>query len=104
MVTCAWVNVSFTPKELAKETIGPNEVHLRHSENHMANFLDCVRSREKPVADVELGCRAAIICHIGNIAQWLGRPLKWDPAKEEFVGDDDANLWLARAKREPWSN
>ena len=104
MVTCAWVNVSFTPKELAHETIGPNEVHLRKSENHMANFLDCVRSREKPAADVELGCRAAIICHIGNIAQWLGRPLKWDPAKEEFVGDDDANLWLARANREPWSN
>ena len=102
MVTCGWVNVSFAPKELAKETIGPDEVHLRHSDNHMANFLDCVRSREKPAADVEMGCRAAIICHIGNIAQWVGRPLKWDPIKEEFVGDDRANRWLARAYREPW--
>ena len=57
---------------------------MRHSENHMANFLDCVRSREKPAADVELGCRAAIICHIGNIAQWLGRPLQWDPPRKSL--------------------
>ncbi len=48
------------------------------------------------------GCRAAMICHIGNIAQCLGRPLKWDAVKEEFVGDEDANRWLDRPKREPW--
>jgi len=102
MVTCAWVRLAFNPKELAEKTIGPNEVHLRHSENHMANFLDCVLSREKPAADVETGCRAAIICHIGNIAQWLDRPLKWDPENERFVGAEEANRWLDRAKREPW--
>ena len=104
MVTCAWVRVSYEPKKLAMPIIGPAKTHLRRADdNHVANFLDCVRTRRKPVADVELGCRAVIICHIGNIAQWLGRPLKWDPAKEEFVGDEEANLWLARAKREPWS-
>ena len=44
-----------------------------------------------------------MICHIGNIAQWLGRPLKWDAVKEEFVGDENANRWLDRPRREPWS-
>jgi len=53
--------------------------------------------------DVELGCLAATICHIGNIAQWLGRPLRWDPDREEFSGDEEANRWLTRAKREPWN-
>jgi len=103
MVTCAWVTVTYTQEELAREAVGLDKLHSYDNNNHAANFLDCVRSRQKPEADVELGCRAAIICHIGNIAQWLGRPLRWDPAKEEFVGDDDANLWLTRAKREPWN-
>ena len=104
MVTCAWVTVSYTQKELVREALGLDKIHSYDNNNHAADFLDCVRTRQKPVADVELGCRAATICHIGNIAQWLGRPLEWDPAKEEFVGDDQANLWLDRAKREPWRN
>lgn len=101
MVTCAWVTVSYEPKEL--ETRAQDKTLSYHNNNHAANFLDCVRSREKPAADVELGCRAATICHIGNIAQWLGRPLRWDPDKEEFPGDEEANRWLTRAKREPWN-
>jgi predicted dehydrogenase len=103
MVTCAWVTVSYTQQELALESRGLEKIHGYFNHNHAANFLDCVRTRRKPVADVELGCRAAVICHMGNIAQWLGRPLKWDPAEEEFVGDEEANLWLDRAKREPWT-
>jgi hypothetical protein len=103
MVTCAWVRVSYTQKELDGEAQGLDKTLSHRRNNHVVNFLDCVRTRQRPVADVELGCRAAIICHIGNIAQWLGRPLKWDPAKERFVGDDQANLWLDRAKREPWN-
>ncbi|HUS93109.1 MAG TPA: hypothetical protein VM695_14720 [Phycisphaerae bacterium] len=46
--------------------------------------------------------RTASHCHIGNIAYWLKRPLKWDPAKEEFLGDEEANRWLSRPMREPW--
>jgi predicted dehydrogenase len=100
---CAWASITkTTPTDLARSTIGLGEVHLRESVNHYANFLECVRTREKPAADVELGCRAATICHIGNIAEWLGRPLRWNPDKEEFVGDQAANRWLDRAKREPW--
>jgi hypothetical protein len=52
---------------------------------------------------VEAGCRSVTVCHLGNIAYWLNRPLKWDPAKEQFVGDDEANRWLDRPKREPWT-
>ena len=100
---CAWAAIAkTTPAKLASSTIRPDEVHLRASDNHYANFLECVRTREQPAADVELGCRAATICHIGNIAEWLGRPLRWDPDKEEFVDDPAANRWLDRTKREPW--
>jgi len=52
---------------------------------------------------VEIGCRTASVCHIGNVACWLNRPLKWDPVKEVFPGDDEANRWLSRACREPYA-
>jgi hypothetical protein len=66
------------------------------------DFLHCVRTRELPFQDVEVAHRTATVCHLGNIAYWLGRPLKWDPVKELFVGDAEANRWLDRPKREPW--
>jgi hypothetical protein len=62
-----------------------------------------VRTRERPICDVEIGCRSVTVCHLGNIAYRLRRPLKWDPSKEEFPGDEEANRLLDRAKREPWT-
>jgi predicted dehydrogenase len=70
---------------------------------HSDNFLDCVKSRQRPNADVEIGCRTVTVCHLGNIAYWLNRPIRWDPVREEIVGDDEASRWLDRAKREPWT-
>ena len=102
MDICSWVTVTVSPDEIAKELVGPNEIKLTKINDHYRNFIECVRTREMPAADVEKGCRAATICHIGNIAQWLGRPLKWDPDKELFVGDEEANRHLDRAKRAPW--
>ncbi len=67
------------------------------------DFLHCVRTREKPFRNIEVAHRACTVCHLGNIAYWLKRPLKWDPVKEEIVGDPEANRWLDRPKREPWS-
>ncbi len=67
------------------------------------DFLHCVKTREKPFREIEIAHRACTVCHLGNIAYWLGRPLKWDPVKEEIVGDPEANRWLDRPKREPWS-
>ncbi|QDT53724.1 Inositol 2-dehydrogenase [Caulifigura coniformis] len=67
--------------------------------NHMGNFFDCVASRKRPLSDVVSQHRSATTCHLGNISMRLGRPLKWDPEAERFVGDDEANTWLAREQR-----
>ena len=67
------------------------------------DFIYCVKNREKPFRDIEFGHRTATVCHLGNIAYELKRPLKWDPVKEEFPGDEEANRFLDRAKREPWT-
>ncbi len=76
---------------------------LYTSDNHMKNFFDCVRSRQQPICDVEIGHRSVTVCHLGVIAMRLGRALKWNPATEQFVGDAEANKWLAREQRKPWS-
>lgn len=68
--------------------------------NHMGNFFDCVAARRKPIADVESGHRSVSVCHLGNISCRLGRPLKWDPSAEHFVGDAEANILLSRPQRE----
>jgi predicted dehydrogenase len=70
---------------------------------HIRNFLDCVKSRAVPAADVEEGHRTATMCHLGNIATRLGRSLRWDGDKEQVVADAEANRWLARPYRKPWS-
>jgi predicted dehydrogenase len=69
---------------------------------HARNFLDCVKSRQRPNADVEEGHRSAVMCHLGNISTRLGRSIKWDAAKEQVVGDAEANRMLARPYRSPW--
>ncbi len=67
------------------------------------DFVHCVRTRELPFRDIEIAHRTATVCHLGNIAYWLNRPLKWDPVGEQIVGDPEANRWLDRPKREPWN-
>jgi hypothetical protein len=66
------------------------------------DFLYCVKTRERPFRDVEYAHRVATVCHLGNIAYELKRPLQWDPVKEEFPGDDEANRMTWRPMREPW--
>jgi len=90
------------PKSLLDTVIGPDEIHLYRSDNHMANFIDCVISRKETVAPIEVAHRSITIGHLGNIAMILGRDLKWDPEKELFVNDDEANRMLSRAMRSPW--
>jgi hypothetical protein len=75
---------------------------IQGAKAHSDNFLECVKTRRKPNSDVEIGCRTVTMCHLGNIAYWLNRPLRWDPDREVIVGDDEASRWLDRAKREPW--
>ena len=67
------------------------------------DFLHCVKTRELPFRDIEIAHRATTVCHLGNIAYWLNRKLKWNPETEEIIGDPAASRWLDRPKRSPWS-
>jgi len=67
--------------------------------NHMGNFFDCIQSRRNPISDVESQHRSVSTCHLGNIAMKVGRPVKWDPVKEIFPGDAEANSLLSRPQR-----
>jgi hypothetical protein len=66
---------------------------------HMQDWLDCMRTRKRPVADVEVSQRSVTVCHLANITRAAGRSLKWDPAREQFVGDEEANAYLDRPRR-----
>lgn len=90
------------PIAISQEEIGKGAVRLYRSDDHLQNWIDCVRSRDLPVSDVETGHRSATLCHLCGIARWLGRPLQWDPDKEIFPGDDEANSYLDRPKRAPY--
>jgi predicted dehydrogenase len=68
--------------------------------NHMANFIECVKSRKQPISDVVSQHRSVSACHLGNIAARLQRKLVWDPVNELFMNDDEANKMIGRAQRE----
>src|SRR5262249_56747836 len=90
-------------KQLLDEPLPNDAVRLARSDDHMRNFLECVRSREQPVCDIEVGFRSVTVCHLGNISLRLGgRTLQWDPVKERFPGDALANEMLSRKMRAPW--
>ncbi len=89
--------------ELLSQPLTSPKVRLYVSNNHMGNFFDCLRSRKAPVCDVEIGHRSASVCHLGVIALRLGRKLNWDPDKEEFSDDREANGYLVREMRKPWT-
>ena len=91
------------PQSIIDQPLGANEVHLEDPQgSHMENWLNCIRSREKPIADVAIGHRSATICHLANIGYRLRRELRWDPETERFVNDSEANDLLTRPKRNPW--
>jgi predicted dehydrogenase len=90
------------PQTLLSVQIKPDEIHLNESKNHIADFISAVRDRRRPIADVAIGARSVAVCHLGNLAQQLGRTLHWNPEKEEFICDDEANRLRGRAQRSPW--
>lgn len=118
--TEGWVEFGYqgiqtSPASLKTTKIGPNEVHLPVSNpqrqedssrnyipDHVRNFIDGVKSRQDPIEAVEIGHSTATLCHVANIAMKLHRKLRWDPAAEQFLGDDEANQMLGRPMREPW--
>lgn len=66
------------------------------------DFIECVKTREKPFRDIELAVNSIAVSHLATIAYTLRRSLKWDAAAQQFPGDDEANRLLDRARREPW--
>jgi predicted dehydrogenase len=76
-----------------------DEVALWQARYHMENWIDCIKTRQRPVADVEIGHRSITVCHLANIAREVGRRLLWDPHKERFVGDEEADCYLSRPRR-----
>jgi len=105
--TQGWVyvkrgEIDAQPKSLLTSTIGPNEIRLQKSNNHKANFLECIKSRSGTVAPVEIGHRSCSVCLLGEIAMRLGQKLKWDPETEQFNNSDEANRMLSRPMRSPW--
>jgi predicted dehydrogenase len=96
-------NFFATPKSIwPKDIKGTEKYHS--GDDHVRNFLECIKSRSDPAAPVEIGHRSASLCHLGNIAIRLKAKLKWDPKAERFSGDksDEANAMLNRESREAW--
>ena len=90
------------PKSLLEEKIRPDEIHLPVSTNHQRNWIDCIKTRASTIANIDVAVRSDSLCHLSDIALRLGRKLRWDPEKEEFVDDPEANRWLKRGMRSPW--
>lgn len=84
------------PVESAKSTDRGDITHLQ-------NFIDCVKSRRRPNADIEEGHLSAALCHLGNIAHRTGRTIRFQSATETILGDPDASRLLARTYRAPWT-
>lgn len=92
------------PPELANDPPEPQKREMWEGPGwqakfHIGNWLDCIKSRKRPVADVEIGHRSITVCHLANITRELGRRLRWDPEKESFVGDEEASTYLDRPRR-----
>ncbi|OHB77484.1 MAG: hypothetical protein A2W31_12125 [Planctomycetes bacterium RBG_16_64_10] len=100
-----WVHVArFGLLNCYPKHLLPRRFSTAHSiEEHHRDWLDCIRMRRRPRADVAVGASSTILAHLGCIAMWTGRALQWDPVKEEFPGDRAANTLRSRASREPWS-
>lgn len=88
--------------KIIQSVIGPNEIHLYESSNHHGNWLECIRSGKETIAPVEVAHRACSACLIHHIAMKLDRKVYWDPIKEKFKNDEEANKMLSRTQRSPY--
>jgi len=88
--------------KLLQSVIGENELHLYNSPDQHGNWLECIETRKEPISPIEIGHRACTVCLITHVAMKIPRKLQWDPKKEQFVNDAEANTWLRRAQRAPY--
>jgi len=89
--------------KILDSVIGPDEIHLYTATEQHANWLECIHTRQQPTAPVEIGHRACSTCLLHHIAMKTKRRLHWDPERERFKGDDDANAMLSRPQRSPYT-
>ncbi len=105
--TGGWVHVDrgflrTEPEELAHIPLESCKEKLYRSPEHHTNWLECIRTRESPICDAEIGAGSVNVCHLGNIALRTGRKLEWDPQRKVFVDDEEANRWMSKPFRGPW--
>lgn len=94
--------LSASDPSLVTSTIGPDEIHLYSSDDQHGNWLECIKSRRQPITPVEVGHRVCSTCLLHSIAMKLKRKLYWDPVKERFKDDDEAQSMVSRAQRWPY--
>ena len=100
-----WVTrgiITASSRDLLTKKLPEDARRVYVSNDHMANFIDCVKTRKQTICPAEIGHRSASLCHLGVIAIRLGRKLEWDPVKEQFVGDSEASGWISRPMRKPY--
>ena len=95
--------LSASDPKIITSVIGKDEIHLYESTDHHGNWLDCIKSRQQPIAPVEVAHRACSACLLHHIAMKLKRRLDWDPDKERFTDDEQANAMLSRPQRPPFT-
>ncbi len=105
--TAGWIwvtrgHIESSIPEILTTPLPSSAERLYASNDHMENFIDCVRSRKKPICDAEIGHRSATMCHLGVNAVRLGRKIEWDPDREEIIGDPEVAATMAREMRKPW--
>jgi predicted dehydrogenase len=102
-----WIHVNrggvqASDDSILKETIGPGEIKLYKSTNHLQNFIDCVKTRKATITPAETAHRSISVALLGEIAMLTEKDLDWDPKKEVFTNDEAANRYLSRPMRSPW--
>ena len=95
--------LSASDPKIITSVIGPDEIHLYESKEHHGNWLECIRSRKEPIAPAEVAHRSCSACLLHHMAMKTKRKLYWDPIKERFKNDDEANALLSRPQRWPYA-
>jgi predicted dehydrogenase len=102
MIEVSRGHIKSNPESILATPLGADEVRLYHATNHHQNWIDGIKTGQEPICPAEVGQRSAAICHLANIGYRLRRSLRYDPTKERFIGDDEANKLLSREMRSPW--
>jgi predicted dehydrogenase len=94
--------IDSNPANIVTATLGNDAKRVYNSNNHYQDWIDAIKNNTQPICDVETGHRTSSLCAIANISYWLRRPLEWDPQKEQFKNDAEANALLTSGMRAPW--